>query len=111
VLEVYVQWLASFLTGRFTTFNTQGFPLSPILYIFYNADLVASEDTENIRYIDDITLIAVGQLDRQNCETLEREFSGPWSRAYLSGPSLMQQHQPICTDRAAGRGWGTGLSE
>jgi Reverse transcriptase (RNA-dependent DNA polymerase) len=102
VPEAYVQWLDSFLSGRFTTLvlpeytrprsavNTgipQGSPLSPILYLFYNADLVAGGDTENIRYIDDITIIAVRRSEQQNCSTLMREFRErcqPWSRTHAS---------------------------
>jgi exonuclease III len=84
-----VQWIDSFLTGRssilklqeYTAPSTpvetgipQGYPLSPILYLFYNADLIEAcqtEDTETVGYINDVGLLAVGPTAQRNCKTLK----------------------------------------
>ncbi|KAI9036869.1 reverse transcriptase family protein [Aspergillus affinis] len=100
-LEI-VNWIASFLSNRYTTLvlpeytsprapvNTgipQGSPLSPILYIFYKVDMMVGKHTVNISYIDDTTIIAIGDSEAENCATLEREFrvtSVPWSETHAS---------------------------
>lgn len=52
----------------------QGSPLSPILYLFYNADLIEAcktDNTEAVGYIDDASILAVGPTAQRNCKTLK----------------------------------------
>jgi hypothetical protein len=52
----------------------QGSPVSPILYLFYNADLInacKTEDTEAVGYIDDVSILAVGPTAQRNYKTLK----------------------------------------
>lgn len=52
----------------------QGSPLSPILYLFYNADLIEAcrtENTEAVGYIDDASILAIGPSAVKNCKTLK----------------------------------------
>ncbi|RDL32701.1 uncharacterized protein BP5553_09157 [Venustampulla echinocandica] len=49
-------------------------PVSPILYLFYNADLIEickMQDTEAVGYIDDASILAVGATAQHNCKTLK----------------------------------------
>jgi hypothetical protein len=49
-------------------------PVSPILYLFYNADLIEAcktEETEAVGYIDDASILAVGPTAQHNCKTLK----------------------------------------
>ena len=89
VCQNIIAWVASFLSGRSTTLKLQeytapsrpietGIPqgsrLSPILYLFYNADLIEAcktEETEAVGYIDDASTLAVGQSAQRNCKTLK----------------------------------------
>jgi ribonuclease HI len=87
--ENTVRWIASFLSDRHThilvdgfrsqnyTINTgipQGSPLSPLLYILYNADLIdqCNEQTDvmSTGYIDDVAILAWGKTTERTCETL-----------------------------------------
>ncbi|KAJ9137654.1 Endonuclease/exonuclease/phosphatase [Pleurostoma richardsiae] len=89
VSPAIVSWVASFLSDRSTTLKLQeytapstpiqtgipqGSPVSPILYLFYNADLIEAsktEDTEAVGYIDDVSILAVGPTAQRNCKTLK----------------------------------------
>jgi ribonuclease HI len=89
VNQTLVRWIDSFLSNRSTTFKLQeytapsapietgipqGSPLSPILYLFYNADLIEAcktENTEAVGYIDDASILAVGPTTQRNCKTLK----------------------------------------
>ena len=84
-----VGWVASFLSDRSTTLKLQeytapstpiqtgipqGSPVSPILYLFYNADLIEAsktEETEAVGYIDDVSILAVSPTAQRNCKTLK----------------------------------------
>ena len=81
-----MRWIDSFLSDRSTTLKLQeytapiqtgipqGSPLSPILYLFYNADLIEAcktERTEAVGYIDDVSILAVGPTTQRNCKTLK----------------------------------------
>ena len=89
VNKTTVRWIASFLSDRHThilvdgfksedyAINTgipQGSPLSPLLYILYNADLVdqCNEQTEAMStgYINDVAILAWGKTTEQTCEIL-----------------------------------------
>jgi hypothetical protein len=55
----------------------QGSPLSLILYLFYNADLIEAcktENTEAVGYIDDASILAVGLTTQRNCKTLKATY-------------------------------------
>lgn len=83
-----VNWVVSFLTKRQTIVKTnehtapklytdlglpQGSPLSSILYLFYNADLLddcAKKGVGAQGYIDDITLISTSKLVKGNTQKL-----------------------------------------
>ncbi|RMJ21223.1 hypothetical protein PHISP_07907 [Aspergillus sp. HF37] len=89
VSERITCWIASFLSGRSTTLKLQeytapsapiqtgvpqGSPISPILYLFYNADLIEAcktQETEAVGYIDDASILAVGPTAQRNCKTLK----------------------------------------
>lgn len=84
-----VRWVASFLSDRSTTLKLpeytapptpiktgipQGSRVSPILYLFYNADLIEqckTEDTEAVGYIDDVSILAIGPSSAHNYKTLK----------------------------------------
>lgn len=79
----------SFLSGHSTTLKLQeytapsvpiqtgilqGSPISPILYLFYNADLIEAcktQEMEAVGYIDDASIIAVGLTAQRNYKTLK----------------------------------------
>ncbi len=85
-----VDWVASFLTDRHTIVKTnkhttpklsinlglpQGSPLSSILYLFYNGDLLddfARKGVDAQGYIDDITIIAMGKSVKSNSQKLAK---------------------------------------
>lgn len=89
VNQTLVRWIDSFLSNRSTTLKLQeytalsapietgipqGSPLSLILYLFYNADLIEAYKTENIEavgYIDDVSILAVGLTTQRNCKTFK----------------------------------------
>jgi len=79
-------WIQSFLSGRTTRlqFNgttsqeipvpagvPQGSPLSPLLYLYYNADVLDdAEDNLAIGFVDDIAYGIAGRSDEENIEAL-----------------------------------------
>jgi ribonuclease HI/exonuclease III len=55
----------------------QGSPLSPILFLFFNADLVTSKGTDaedSIAFIDDYTVWTVGASAEANTKTIEEKI-------------------------------------
>jgi ribonuclease HI len=97
-----VHWIADYLRGRTTTLRLaegnsarypidtgipQGSPLSPILYLFYNADLVEIEDSElTVGYIDDVALIATGKTTEETNRKLTtlHERAEAWAKRHAS---------------------------
>jgi hypothetical protein len=99
-----VGWIASFLGNRTTIIRMgdiqsepytvavgipQGSPLSPILYLFYNADLletVADDDIQTSGWIDDVYFFTRSTSTDQNCRNLERahEKAEAWARTHGS---------------------------
>lgn len=82
-----VGWLASYLSGRTTEIRLkegtsspiptdtgipQGSPLSPILYLFYNADLLDIGDPEDMvtGYIDDTSILVTGKTKADTATSL-----------------------------------------
>ena len=86
-----VKWVGSFLKDRKTTIRLpeetsklldvetgipQGSPLSPILYLFFNADLIEDccsreHKTAAVGWIDDANIVAWGNSTEDNCRNLE----------------------------------------
>lgn len=101
-----VQWIQSFLHERSTIIKTkehstapiptpngipQGSPLSQVLYLFYNADLLEDltfeESGTAMGYIDDIGILAVGKDTEETSELLAKAHTNvckPWSRSHGS---------------------------
>jgi hypothetical protein len=86
-----VKWVGTFISNRTTTlclpgyttdaFPThtgipQGSPLSPILFLFYNANLVdacnlPTSPSSGIGFVDDVNALAFGKTTEDNCRTLQ----------------------------------------
>ncbi|KAI3534405.1 reverse transcriptase [Colletotrichum abscissum] len=103
--EATVRWIASFLgcreteihvdgsrseTYRLDTGIPQGSPLSPILYLFYNADLLDScnetGDTTATGFIDDVAILAVGHSTEETCQKLQEALrkAETWASTHAS---------------------------
>lgn len=110
-----VNYIGSFLTNRRTTITLlegpmgefsvdtgipQGSPLSPILYLFFNADLIGDiESTFNNQvmvtaYIDDICILTWSKSAAKNCRTLARahEVAESWEGRHASKFSPQKYH-------------------
>lgn len=70
------------INGRYTpAFDVQsgipqGSPISPILYLFYNADLLnifeeTSAKATGLGFVDDVNILAYGLSTEENCRTIE----------------------------------------
>ncbi len=101
-----VAWIGSFLTGRSTTLRTnehttekisifigipQGSPLSPILFLFYNAPLLEDLDTvESVSaagFVDDVAILVEGKTCKENSTVLHdlhEKICKPWARRHGS---------------------------
>lgn len=84
-----IKWISSFIKNRSTTIRLtegdsdkydiqtgipQGSPISPILYLFYNADLAdicSGEGHVSPMYIDDVNVLVRGPDAQTNCRTVE----------------------------------------
>ena len=104
VSDSIVRWTDSFLCNRSTILKLQeytapsapiqtgipqGSPVSPILYLFYNADLIeacGTEDTEAVGYIDDVSILAIGPSTPRNCKNLKaiHRKAEEWARKHGS---------------------------
>lgn len=103
--EKLVRWIASFLSNRRTrivmdghaskeypveTGIPQGSPLSPILYIFYNAGLIeecaVGDSTAVTGYIDDAAILAWGDSTGETCQKLavSLERAQRWANTHAS---------------------------
>lgn len=107
-----ISWIASFTQNRSTIIKTneclsnpvhistgirQGLPLSPILYLFYNADLleICASFSSHIsagRFIDDTVLLATSRSTTENCELLKEthKLCVKWAKKML--PDLTSQN-------------------
>ena len=101
-----VNWIQDFLRGRTTSIKLteftsakfptptgipQGSPLSPILFIFYNADLVdacndSGLNTTATGWIDDVNILTTGKSAEANCVTLTKvhEKAEAWARSHAA---------------------------
>lgn len=99
-------WIASFTQNRTTIIKTnecssnpvyistgipQGSPLSPILYLFYNADLleICASSSSHITaggFIDDTVLLATSPSTAENCEKLKKthRLCVNWAKKHAS---------------------------
>jgi exonuclease III len=88
--EIIVRWVTSFLKDRQTKIKLpegesgwlrtdtgipQGSPLSPILFLFFIADLLDATNNEELRvsavgFVDDVNILTYGRSTERNCETL-----------------------------------------
>lgn len=103
--EKTVRWIASFLSDRHTRIRIDGFtstqyatrtgipqgsPLSPILYLFYNADLIEKCTQEaNVLptgYIDDIAILAWAETTEETCDILGKTLqkAQQWANTHAS---------------------------
>jgi hypothetical protein len=102
--EWIVKWVGSFISNRTTTlclpgYNTdafsthtgipQGSPLSPILFLFYNANLVEicnppTLPASGTGFVDDVNALAFGKSTEENCRTLQtvHERCLEWARRH-----------------------------
>jgi hypothetical protein len=111
--EKLVLWITSFLSDRRTRITMDGFtseehtistgipqgsPLSPILYIFYNAGLIETceldFDTTATGYIDDAAILACGDTTAETCAkpkvALEKVQSWATTHASKFAPDKFQ---------------------
>lgn len=111
--ERTVRWIGSFLAERSTNINfdgyksesyptatgiPQGSPLSPILYLYYNADLIETcnqqDNTIATGYIDDVAILSWGRSTVETCNGLGRtmELAEQWATKHASvfAPSKFQ---------------------
>ena len=99
-----VRWIKSFLEGRTTTIKMQeyttpptdiktgvpqGSRISPLLYLFYNADLIEAckkDETEAVGYIDDVSVLVTGPSAQHNCKQLKgiHREAEEWARKHGS---------------------------
>jgi hypothetical protein len=104
ILEWIVKWVSSFISNRTTTlclpgYNTdaflthtgipQGSPLSPIFFLFYNANLVdacnlPTSPSSGIGFVDDVNALAFSKTTENNCRTLQsvHERCLEWARKH-----------------------------
>ena len=57
----------------------QGFPLSSILYLFYNADLLEIYNNIRLRtsatgFVDNINILIYSELTEENCKKLNKVY-------------------------------------
>ncbi|KAM0815410.1 putative Reverse transcriptase [Seiridium cardinale] len=77
-------------TYRINTGIPQGSPLSPILYLFYNTDLLDScneaEDTTATGFINNVAILAVGDSTEKTCQKLQEALrkAETWALTHAS---------------------------
>ena len=101
-----VEWVTDFLKGRKAEIRIadytlesrminagipQGSPISPILYLFYNADLLEACESKRYKtsvvgFVDDVNILTYGATTEGNCKNLERTHLAceTWARSHGS---------------------------
>ncbi len=94
ILKLIVNWTRSFLTDRETSLTleriisrlkpaetgiSQRSPVSPILFLFFNAPLIERCAKAKLKlqvegFVDDIHLLTYGKSTEANCETLRKAY-------------------------------------
>ena len=94
VPHAIIRWVSSFLKDRQTKVklpegesgwlqvNTgipQGSPISPILFLFFNADLLDTVNNESLRtfatgFVDDVNILTYGTSTERNCQVLSETY-------------------------------------
>ena len=94
VPTLLLYWVVDFLEERRTTLAiggftleertanvgiSQGSPLSPIFYLFYNADILKIYNNIRLRtnvtgFIDDINILIYSELTEENCKKLSKVY-------------------------------------
>ncbi|KAJ6436234.1 reverse transcriptase [Purpureocillium lavendulum] len=75
---------------QLTTGEPQGSPLSPILYLFYNADLLdrcnQADDTAATGFIDDVAILAWANTTEETCKLLQTALHAAedWASSHAS---------------------------
>ena len=114
--ERIVRWIESFLSNRTTILKTsehittkvnisagisQGSPLSPILFLFYNAVLLKELQKQKVMacgFVDDVALLVKGDSTEENCTALTKahdEICMSWARLHevkFSSPKYQLCH-------------------
>lgn len=98
------RWVNSFMLKRWTTLAfddqetddfllpggvPQGSPISPILFLFHNAELIGEcgkydSRLDRIGFVDDMNMVAFGRSTEDNCRRLERSHDRymDWAKKY-----------------------------
>jgi Reverse transcriptase (RNA-dependent DNA polymerase) len=119
-----LNWTASFLANRRTEIKvseytllertvfagiSQGLSISPILYLFYNADLLECCDSIRLRtslsgFVDNVNLLTYGTLTEENCESLKRMHAAceTWAKRH-SSEFLVKKYELIHFSRTPRR--------
>ncbi|KAG0157846.1 hypothetical protein PDIDSM_5357 [Penicillium digitatum] len=95
-------WVKAFLTSRSTRIRIpegvsesiptptgipQGSPLSPILYLIYNADLVEGcEGVKTSGWVDDVAFIVIGKDEHETISKLQKacQYADAWAARHAS---------------------------
>lgn len=106
VPKTLCSWISSFMSDRTTTFAfdglqsesmpisagiPQGSPLSPILFLFYNADLINDchgPSTSALGFVDDVNILVWSQSTAKNCRILSAVHNRCLSWASRHGASF-----------------------
>jgi ribonuclease HI len=100
-LGYFVPWIESFLSNRSTRIRMpegvsdrvptptgipQGSPLSPILYLIYNADLLEHDEVTTMGWVDDVSFMATGMNEHDTTTKIEAACAqaDTWARQHAS---------------------------